>query len=1374
MKALLYGAILMAAPVFVYANWTETDTTGRTLSSGYGIGTVDHYSGTVSLNHNDYSMILGPDTTLPLNRRTDIEFNPRYDSPDFKHYNLGQMSGITSVSGSLCGEDRIVVRGLNGESVVFSKHNQTPTNANLLISKNNWQLECLSGGNDFIVKVSAPTGISFYYDNRYNSNYLAYGGNHIPARIEDSNGNGITLEANNTRSITLTSNYQTLHLDSNGIRLAGADYPIARFESISNGYRVTYIEDRDGANVSSWTVQRLSNDRTKVCSPLGTCATYKLQLERHGGWGSHRLTEVHYQIPHQGDYTLTYRYEYNGSRKTLTTSVQHPGHLRTYEYRHHNDIGDPYLIDWMNGTLLQERLMAPDGSNYYVEVSYEYSPSRSLTPGHEARAQVVPLLDKKITKRRTNATSSGAFRWLGTIEEVYENYDEWHRPGKVTYHYPGSSGDLFPSISYRTEWADIANAHRLDRIEKTWVEGQPYSDQYSYDSRGNLTEHNNNGQITRFTYDSKGHLTSRTDPEGNRFNYSQFAYGIPKRETGPEGYVLTREVKDGFVTSETLYGDRTTRYEYNLLGTLLKVTHAENNRAPIEYHYSIPDSGGMIKVQTIGTFIERTHYNGMGLPYLVETLGAGAGTGESYHYKQSFEYDFNGNLLAESVPVEATTTITAQHKTRYQQDPSGRRFRMDAADGNRIEFIYDAPFRTQMTDQAGVRTIERYRPFAGFGSEKLISRVHPGGNTQPSSQVELTVSYNDMGWIHWAAVGPHEHVYTYNDEGLISEASTPETGPVRYEYNRNGQITRKQMNSDSPINYDYDGLGRLTRERYADSSQDVIYTYNEQARQTLMVKGAYSTELNYNRDGLVTREYIKHNTLIEPPSFVADYPVYELHTIAPRSGSGPSTTVVVRRHVTFGSEVRGSKGYLDWEFLYDYDSSGSLTRIIYPNGEVVPYSRNRLGQATQVGSYATNITYYPNGGLKSLRYGNGIVTRYSQEATSGRLSRIQHGSLWDRSYSYQNASYLSRIRDNLNPANSLHFEYDQLYQLKRVYGSDGSGGINRSNILEQFTYAVGGNITQKTSRGVTHRFTYDNTTNRLSSFTLNRGEAFNITYTPDGRIRRIDNGNTAIREIFHYSADKQMAGYEKGSISNFRYDYDSMGNKIRTTQNGKLENYSIYNHLGQLLFKEDITDHTVLHMYLNDRLIARRTTEYDVAYADCQPVRRDAQGRTELFHRPVYVRRIDGEPVFWGSCESSGLYWLHQSDLSTAEWRTISSTERRMYGRVNQVDRNGGNNTNMGHLRDFVRYKDVKQLVGNPERRYSSSGTRREYKCYQRWRILRYTYNHHGERTSTQTLRTGDYYTGRSRSWRAWQRKPSFSCGSQGSIEASKIPWPGV
>ncbi|WP_028672092.1 RHS repeat domain-containing protein [Saccharospirillum impatiens] len=1374
MKALLYGAILMVAPVFSFATWTETDTTGRSLSSGYGIGTVDHYSGTVSLNHNDYSMILGPNSTLPLNRRTDIEYNASYGTPDFNHYNLGQMSGVDTVSNTLCSEEKVVIRGLNGESVVFSEKYHDPANDRLLTSKNNWLLECLTDESDFVVKVSAPTGLSFYYEGRSNVSYL-YGG-HLPSRIEDSNGNAISLEIASSRAVTMTSSYQKLRLDDSGIRIEGADYPIARFESISRGYRVTYIEDREGANVSSWTVQRLSSVQTKVCSPLGTCATYRLQLEHLGGMSTYRLNEAIYQIPHQGTYTLTYDYKYSGSSKTLTTTVQHPGHRRTYEYEHRNQ--GQTVGFWKDGALLRERLMTPNGSDYYEEISYAYSPSHLVGLGSEAKGEVVPLLDKKTTKRRSNGTTTGNFRSLGTVEEIYENYDTWHRAGKVTYRYPGSN-PAFPNISYLTEWADIEDVHRLDRVRKTQVEGQPYYNQYSYDNRGNLTAQESNGLISRFTYDSQGHLTSKTDPEGNRFDYSLFAYGIPKRETGPEGYELTREVSNGFITSETLYGDRTTQYEYNLLGTLLKVTHPESNRASVEYFYSMPDSGGMIKVKSIGTFLEKTHYNGMGLPYLVETIGTGVGGGESYHYKQSFEYDFNGNLLAESIPVEAATTITAQHKTHYQQDPSGRRFRMDAADGNRIEFFYDSPFRIEMTDQAGVRTIERYRPFGGFGSEQLISRVHPQGNTQASAQVELTINYNDLGWIQWAAVGPHEHVYTYNDEGFIEEVSTPETGPIRYEYNRNGQITREQRNSDTPIHYDYDGLGRLTRERYADSSQDVIYTYNEQARETRMVKGAYSTETNYNLDGQVTREYIKHDTQIEPPSFVADYPVYVLHTPTPRSAGGSGgDPEIVRRNIRFqGEQVRGQKGYLDWEFLYDYDSSGNLTRIIYPNGEVVPYTRNRLGQATQVGEYASNITYYPNGGLKSLHYGNGIETRYSQEATSGRLARIQHGSLWDRSYSYQNASYLSSIRDNLNPSNSLHFEYDQLYQLKRVYGSNSAGTVNRSNLLEQFTYAVGGDITQKVSRGVTHRYVYDNTTNRLDSVTRSTGEALNIDYTPDGRIRRIDEeNNDSEPEIYQYSANKSMTGYQPSAISQLRYDYDAQGNKIRTTLNGQLENYSIYNHLGQLLFQEDITDHTVLNMYLNDRLIARRSTEYNINYADCQPLRHDVQGQTMLFHRPVYIRRSDGEPVFWGPCEASGLTWEHKPDQSTAYWRTISSTVRRMYARVNQVDHDtDGNLVNMGHLYNYKHYEDVKRLVGNPIRRYHTSGSKRTYKCYQRWVIDRYTYNIRGERVGEPIeLRSGDYYNGRSKSWRAWQSKPSFSCGGQRAIETSKIPWPSV
>ena len=54
--------------------------------------------------------------------------------------------------------------------------------------------------------------------------------------------------------------------------------------------------------------------------------------------------------------------------------------------------------------------------------------------------------------------------------------------------------------------------------------------------------------------------------------------------------------------------------------------------------------------------------------------------------------------------------------------------------------------------------------------------------------------------------------------------------------------------------------------------------------------------------------------------------------------------------------------------------------VNYCIGLSLEFSPNALGQPTQVGSYATGVSYYPNGAIQQFTYGNGIVHTMTQNA----------------------------------------------------------------------------------------------------------------------------------------------------------------------------------------------------------------------------------------------------------------------------------------------------------------------------------------------------------------------------------------------------------
>ena len=65
-------------------------------------------------------------------------------------------------------------------------------------------------------------------------------------------------------------------------------------------------------------------------------------------------------------------------------------------------------------------------------------------------------------------------------------------------------------------------------------------------------------------------------------------------------------------------------------------------------------------------------------------------------------------------------------------------------------------------------------------------------------------------------------------------------------------------------------------------------------------------------------------------------------------------------------------GY-NYSLGHNYTANGHEGSTTYPNGSVINYFVNALGEQSRVGSYAYNVTRHPNGAVANFAYGNGIT-----------------------------------------------------------------------------------------------------------------------------------------------------------------------------------------------------------------------------------------------------------------------------------------------------------------------------------------------------------------------------------------------------------------
>ena len=64
-----------------------------------------------------------------------------------------------------------------------------------------------------------------------------------------------------------------------------------------------------------------------------------------------------------------------------------------------------------------------------------------------------------------------------------------------------------------------------------------------------------------------------------------------------------------------------------------------------------------------------------------------------------------------------------------------------------------------------------------------------------------------------------------------------------------------------------------------------------------------------------------------------------------------------------------------------YDATSHLSSLTYSASHlssIVDYAPNALGQPTKAGTYASPVTYFPSGAIKSFTFGNGLKQTLTQ------------------------------------------------------------------------------------------------------------------------------------------------------------------------------------------------------------------------------------------------------------------------------------------------------------------------------------------------------------------------------------------------------------
>lgn len=665
------------------------------------------------------------------------------------------------------------------------------------------------------------------------------------------------------------------------------------------------------------------------------------------------------------------------------------------------------------------------------------------------------------------------------------------------------------------------NTGRVIRIRANT--GSGYADtRYGYDIYGNITRQqmppNVNGQslVYHYTYDpiNNTYPIAVTDSVFSLTSSTNYDFRLGKP------------------TSVTDVSGNTIEYSYNSIGRLKTIRGPReiSNGAPFTLKFDYWDEGQIYfpyyffpGIYTWSQIWARTsHYDEFNPGNFLTTVLHTDGVGKVIQTKKKATILGSDSLIVSGLLTydDFGRVVNSYYPTTISLDIDSIFIgQMDAINPTRTVYdILDRPISVTHPDLTKDSTV------FGFGNDRnnvkrfRTSVIDANGivthifkdyrelNTTISAPLSAITSfkYNSLGELI-ESKDPENNItsYQYDNLGRMILRNHPDAGQTTYSFDNCGnltaQATQNLINSSASISYDYE-FNRLEKIEYPDNPENnVYYVYgasgNEKGR---IVK-------SQDASGVHTYTYGVLGELIEKKST----------SYVPVPGGD---------HYTFSTK---------WE----YDSWNRIKTIIYPDNEIVQYSYDNSGQLiSMIGdklgqsyNYINSVQYNKFGKRTNLIYGNGVVSDYTYDPFSLRMSRLttNDGSnlLQDFVYTFDNVGNITRIRNSANGASNLGGKFDYHYTYDSLYRLSTSNGVSTPTLGGNYPYAMAmeysssGNILSKTLNadknilGSTPIVSYSNTYDYSNGPHKVSSVVDNLNGTPALNFAWDDNGNMVYQEV---------------------------------------------------------------------------------------------------------------------------------------------------------------------------------------------------------------------------------------------------------------------
>ncbi len=649
------------------------------------------------------------------------------------------------------------------------------------------------------------------------------------------------------------------------------------------------------------------------------------------------------------------------------------------------------------------------------------------------------LTETNLTWEKVYLTgSNGIWAFVKLVRKRTENYDDETVFVQKDYIYDDEdetytekAGNLIETVSSGRDAESITKINVYENVGD-WVwrltqatllneaSSKVRETTYEYEAdTGNLLakeywhEEGTNPRMT-MTYDTYGNPETLTDARLNltTTEFDVETHTFPVRIIYPETNGVSHIKEFGYndtigkVAWEKDVNGNETSYTYDAFGRPEQVDYPDGGQAgTIYYDYALPRQKiTWIKENGVGNTIDKYEYRD-GLGRLIQAITFGEDNKSiitRIHYDEmGRKYLVEGPFFASGVgyPKEPPTEYPWQ-QTFY--DDRGRPVRVDSPDaehGTITATISYSGFSTIMQDPDGAKKTET-KDYLG----RVIQVIEHGDYEQ---QYITRYEYNAAGDpLKTIDAENNETIITYDTLGRKRTIQDADMGYWAYTYDDNGNLKTQTDAKNQTITFTYDELNRVTDNVYTESGttteiqSPVTYTYD------LAVNG--TGRLSSVSNSKVTTAFNEYD--------------------------------VMGREKSVSKIIDGDPAEYTTDFEYDY--SGKLTRIIYPDGFDVSYGyypgsglmRSVMG--SDLVEYAVYTQYEPTGKTGQVNNGNETATRYSYDSWSTRLTGIitadptykPENDILNREYNYTPAGDISKITNDLKGI-TYEYEYDKLHRL---------------------------------------------------------------------------------------------------------------------------------------------------------------------------------------------------------------------------------------------------------------------------------------------------------------------------------------------------------